>query len=218
VTATLPPRYEVRECRLYRFWVVHPVTGEVVLGYVGETGRQPFERLLEHLGTQPWFDTVVRWEVDPQVYMGKAAVLQAEAAAILAERPLYNVVGNEPNKKRIIPPDAIRQRRERDARAGAQRWVHPDDRSGVEPRRTVRKPSAAERVSRKRTVLVWFGAWAQLAAISAGYLAQTGLTSSALLAASAGIATAMCTWARFRTPDRWTTWRRRLRRAQRWLR
>lgn len=130
MTATYPPRAELRECRLYRFYVTHPLTGRVVLGYVGETGRQPFERLLEHLATQPWFDTVVRWEVDPQVYYGKKAVLAAERSTIGAERPLYNVAGNERNRDRVPPPVAIRQRRARDAARGVQRWVHPDDRGG----------------------------------------------------------------------------------------
>jgi len=161
MTATLPPRYGLRECRLYRFYVTHPLTGETVLGYVGETGRQPFERLLEHLATKPWFDTVVRWEIDPQVFWGKDAVLAAETAAIRAERPFYNVKGNESNWDRIIPPDAIRQRRARDAQRGAERWVHPDDRPGAAPR-PPRQPVVVRRPWRpwQKQLLGWGVAWA----------------------------------------------------------
>lgn len=119
---------DLRDCHLYRFWVRHPLTGKRVLGYIGETVRMPFERLMEHVMSQPWADTILAWEVDEVIYPGKPAVLIAEAAAIRAEKPLYNVRGNEDNKKRITPPDAIRQRRDRDAQARKTRWVHPDDR------------------------------------------------------------------------------------------
>jgi hypothetical protein len=129
VTATIPQYVDLRDCRLYRFWVIHPLTGETVLGYVGETVRQPFERLMEHVQDQPWIDTVVRWEIDDRVFTGKQAVLQAESAAIRAERPLYNVRGNESNPLRIPPPEAIRQRRARDLERRRPRWVHPADRA-----------------------------------------------------------------------------------------
>jgi hypothetical protein len=158
VTATYPPRTGLRPCRLYRFYVTHPLTGEIVLGYVGETGRQPFERLLEHLATQPWFDTVVRWEVDPQIFYGKDAVLRAEAAAIRAERPLYNVAGNERNRHRIIPPDAIRQRRARDAQQGAARWVHPADRDAA--RSSVRSVPRRPLRRWQKYAIGWASAWA----------------------------------------------------------
>lgn len=164
MTETLPSYTDLRDCRVYRFWVTHPVSGEVVLGYVGETVRQPFERLLEHLATQPWFDTVVRWEIDDRVFTGKAQVLRAEEAAIRAERPLYNVIKNERNRLRIPPPEAIRQRRARDARRGRERWVHPDDRAGSVPV-AVRPKAAPKRGARRRwskqrrRLVVWSTAW-----------------------------------------------------------
>jgi hypothetical protein len=201
VTATYPPRTSLRPCRLYRFYVEHPLTGEIVLGYVGETGRQAWERLLEHLATQPWFDTVVRWEVDPQVFYGKTAVLEAETAAIRVERPLYNVVGNERNEKRIIPPTAIRQRRERDARNNEARWVHPNDRgTDPRPRVPVRQKRSEPKLWQKRltgwactwpttTLVVWLleihwhlGGWKQTLLAAALFL--PGFVSLTLLVLS----------------------------------
>ncbi len=155
MTAAMP---DLRTCRLYRFYVEHPLTGEEVLGYVGETIREPFERLMEHVQSQPWIDTVTRWEKDPRVFGSKVEVLAAEAAAIRDERPLYNVRGNEQNPDRIIPPDAIRQRRARDAQQGADRWVHPADRS------TTFMPERPVKVARKWTppqvkLCLWSSSW-----------------------------------------------------------
>jgi hypothetical protein len=133
VTATYPSRSGLRECRLYRFWVLHPLTGEEVLGYIGETGRQPFERLLEHLATQPWFDTVVRWEVDGAVFYGKAAVEAAEAEAIRAELPLYNYEHNLDNPLRIEVWRAKEQRRNRDRQQGRALWAPKDTRTKAAP-------------------------------------------------------------------------------------
>jgi len=168
MTATLPPRASTRDCRLYRFYVEHPVTGVEVLGYVGETIRQPFTRLMEHVESQPWMDTVTRWERDPRVFAGKTAVLEAEAAAIRAEKPLYNVRENLDNPRRIPPPEAIRQRRQRDARAGAARWVHPDDRPGSRPPAKPRARRVAHRnghVDPRLMVGCWAGAWTLIAAM-----------------------------------------------------
>jgi hypothetical protein len=138
MTATLPPHADVRDCRLYRFRVYHPDDmglpvdeRRIVIGYIGETLRQPAARLIEHLFDQPWADTIVGWDIDPRVFFGKPAVLEAERQAIRSEKPLYNVRENEANAGRIPPPQAIRQRRARDAaKANAPRWVHPDDWDG----------------------------------------------------------------------------------------
>lgn len=113
MTATAQQYTDRRECALYRFWVRHPVTGKVVLGYIGETGRLPFVRLMEHVLAQPWADTIVRWEVDPTTYWGKPAVEAAEKTAIEQERPLYNVEHNMGNPDRIKPWEAVAQRQAR---------------------------------------------------------------------------------------------------------
>jgi hypothetical protein len=137
VTATIPAHAEVRDCRLYRFRVYHPddmrlppEQRRIVLGYVGETVRMPIARLIEHLYDQPWADTIVGWDVDPRIFAGKTAVLEAERRAIEQEQPLYNVEHNRGNPHRISPPVAIRQRRARDAANVSPNWVHPDDRGG----------------------------------------------------------------------------------------
>jgi hypothetical protein len=122
---------DVRDCHLYRFWVRHPLTGERVLGYIGETARLPFERLMEHVMSQPWADTILAWEVDDRVYPGKQAVLEAEAAAIRSERPLYNYRENLDNPHRVEIWRAKEQRRVRDAARGRPRWVQAEDREST---------------------------------------------------------------------------------------
>ncbi|MDT5030976.1 MAG: hypothetical protein QOC94_1147 [Actinoplanes sp.] len=91
----------LRDCHLYRFWVRYPLTGERVLGHVGETVRLPFERLLEHIYSQPWADTILAWEVDDVGYPGKEAVLEAERLAVERELPLYNYEPNLSNPHRV---------------------------------------------------------------------------------------------------------------------
>lgn len=114
------PRDDRRDCALYRVMVVHPVTGKVVLGYIGETGRMPFTRFMEHLYDQPWGDTIVGHpHVDPRVFAGKAQVLAAEQAAVIAEKPLYNIKYQKGAPHQIPQWTAREQRAERDRRRGA---------------------------------------------------------------------------------------------------
>lgn len=223
MTSTLPPRAQLQDCRLYRFWVTHPLTGEVVLGYIGETVRQPFERLLEHLATQPWFDTVVRWEVDEQVFAGKPAVLAAEAAAIRAERPLYNVKENMGNPVRVKPWEAVAQRRRRDDEAGRPRWVQPAD-TGP---RTSTKPAPARpstvRASRRGPSSRWQVAagcavtgWALMAWMlwtRAGHATWGTQEGRAWFSAVAPLV--MLGWGAWFGPR---VWRRMCRRVRRWFR
>jgi hypothetical protein len=140
VTAVASQATDLRDCRLYRFWVRHPRTGRRVLGYIGETVRLPFERLMEHVEDQPWADTVVAWEVDDRVFAGKDAVLAAEAAAIRAERPLYNFEENQQNRLRVPIPRAVEQRHARDDAAGRPRWIPPKQRK---PDVAVSRPESA---------------------------------------------------------------------------
>lgn len=131
MTATLPTRgpstpvggpfADSRDCALYRFWVRHPVTGLRALGYIGETARAPFVRLMEHIQEKPWADTIIGWEVDDRTFTGKEAVLAAERAAIHAEKPLYNIEENLGNRGRIPPWTAKEQRAARDADRRASR-------------------------------------------------------------------------------------------------
>jgi hypothetical protein len=171
------PRYaaaqvaDLRDCRLYRFYVTHPVTGVVVLGYVGETVRVPLRRLMEHIESQPWSDTVVRWEVDPEVFVGKSAVLKAERATVEVELPLYNYEWNQGNPHRVPIPEARRQREARDSARGVQSpsWDRPlvaSARSGVAARKPSARPSVRETGTPPGGWLVGsVGAWPVLAIV-----------------------------------------------------
>jgi hypothetical protein len=162
------PRDDRRDCALYRIMVVHPVTGKVVLGYIGETGRMPFTRFMEHLYDQPWGDTIVGHpHVDPRVFASKAEVLAAEEAAVLAEKPLYNIDYQKGAPHQIPQWTAREQRAERDRQRGT---VTPDwaaKGTGALPRTaasSARRPRLSPRWRRRRD-------WA--IGLSAGWLAGT---------------------------------------------
>ena len=222
MTATVPPATDLRDCHLYRFWVRHPLTRVRVLGYVGETVRLPFERLMEHIYSQPWADTIIAWEVDDVVYPGKRAVLEAETFAIQTEMPLYNVRGNESNPARIPPPLAIRQRRARDAAKNGPRWVHPDDRGVDRPSRNV-VPVRTTGVSQWWTpvtikVCLWSTVWVLLISVIWGEFARHTSwpwTTNALCACLTSAA--LLGWGLWRRPDTWRLWRRRFRKLRRAL-
>lgn len=167
---TMPPPATTgqRDCALYRFWVRHPETGQRVLGYIGETARMPFVRLMEHIQSQPWADTIVGWEVAPAVYPSKQAVWVAEQAAIRAERPLYNIEHNMGNPDRIPPWVAVAQRQARQPG-----WVPPPKGVRVSPQvprqrnhraAPVRPSAASSRLGRlwgtyRTPVTVWASLW-----------------------------------------------------------
>ncbi len=184
-----------RDCALYRFWVRHPATGRVVLGYVGETVRMPFVRLMEHIYDQPWADTIVRWEVDSTTYSGKAAVLAAEKAAIERERPLYNVEWNMGNPLRVKPWEAVAQRQAREPG-----WQPPVKKTRVPRQRRTATAASAPTAAAGRVwewtperirVAAWAAGWL-LVAVVVGWQAASGPVATAGdgLAYGAGTATA----------------------------
>lgn len=151
------PRTDRRDCALYRIMVIHPVGGRVVLGYIGETARMPFTRFMEHLYDQAWGDTIVGHpHVDPHMFAGKAQVCAAEEAAVLAEKPLYNIEYQKGAPHQIPQWTAREQRAERDRQRGT---VTPDwpAKSGV-------RAAATAAPDRWREVLGspwtwWLSAW-----------------------------------------------------------
>jgi hypothetical protein len=120
----------VRVYRLYRFY-----RADGVLLYIGQTGRLPLARLIEHLYEQQWAHEIARWEVDPQVWHAEAEVLAAEEVAIKAEKPLRNWTHNEGPHRQWQPKVA--------------EYRHPGRRPTVEPRMD---PKA-------KRGLAWMSAW-----------------------------------------------------------
>ncbi|GGM53071.1 hypothetical protein GCM10007977_063410 [Dactylosporangium sucinum] len=92
-----PPTAKV--WRLYRFYDT-----DSALLYIGQTGREPLARLIEHLHEQGWAGEIARWEVDPRVWHSEDEMLAAEEAAIRAERPRHNWQHNEGNPHRVYVP------------------------------------------------------------------------------------------------------------------
>lgn len=182
-----------RDCALYRFWVRHPATGRRVLGYIGETARMPFQRLMEHVYDKPWADTIIGWEVDGTTYAGKAAVVAAEEAAIRAEKPLYNHEFNLDNPNRVEKWRAVKQRQAREPG-----WQPP---APVRvPRQRSRRSSTGDGPAPGRVVwprarivaAVWAGVWL-LTACVVGWKAASGPVATWVdgLAYGAGFASVM---------------------------
>jgi hypothetical protein len=227
---TLPPHADVRDCRLYRFRVYHPddmmlPPGQrrVVIGYIGETAREPLARLLEHVYDQPWADTIVGWDLDPRVFAGKAAVLEAERFAIEVEMPLYNYEHNLANPRRVEIWRAKEQREFRDAaRPVAQAWVAPDVRGGstrVQRRTAVpRKPRRSWSRGQKHALrwsVTWVvstvAGWVWLVADHAGGWKQTGSCAALVSAALVGW---LARWVWLGRPWNGRAWRRAARRRR----
>ncbi len=193
-----------RGCRVYVFVVWNPHDGYATktVGYVGETGRLPFERLLEHVYSQPWADTIVSWYVLDEVYPDKRAVLAAEDATIKKLLPLYNYEGNLDNPRRIPIPEAKRQRAARDLAKGAvPRAALTDTTRPLRETAKARRPRPVRRSRRyprpARRLGVAGASWALLALLAwvgawrAGLPLWLGLRASALLAAALVLA---CWW------------------------
>jgi hypothetical protein len=152
------PRDDRRECALYRIRVLDPRTNykTVTLGYIGETGRMPFTRFMEHLYDQPWGDTIVGHpEVDPRVFSGKAEVLAAEEEAVKAERPLYNIEWQKGAPHQIPQWTAREQREARDRAKGlrspdwAVKGTAPQPRQTPATRPTPPRPARTSRLTPK---------------------------------------------------------------------
>jgi len=78
---------------LYRAWDV-----DDGLLYIGQTSNLK-KRQAEHRRSSEWFARAVRWTTEE--YPDREAALVAEAAAIAAERPEFNIGGQPPR-----PPTA----------------------------------------------------------------------------------------------------------------
>lgn len=231
MTETMPRRADLRDCRRYRFYGWDPRTdySTKTLIYIGETGRWPFERLMEHVADQPWADTITLWEVDDAIYPGKVAVVEAERQAIEDELPLYNYEFNLGNPHRVEIWRAKEQRWARDDAASRPRWRPPVRQarerasgSSTAPRPApVRRSPVRKPVRRwkpwQRRALGWFTTWAGLVvacwiaalAYHLGGWQQTGSVSAAVWAVLFGWIMCGCPWPAG-SSRRARRWRRRL--------
>jgi hypothetical protein len=121
-------RRPVGEWRIYRWWGYLPpesglwrrflawlLGGWQQLLYLGQTGRQPIVRALEHAIDKSWCADALTLEIDPRVWRSEADVLAYEGAAIRRERPVHNVAhnGNNPGAVRVrrhLPAHVVRAR------------------------------------------------------------------------------------------------------------
>jgi hypothetical protein len=185
-----------RPCSLYRIYVLDPRTNykTITLGYIGETGRMPFTRFIEHLYEQPFGDTIVGHpEVDPRSFADKATVVAAEEAAVKAERPLYNDEFNRGNPDRITIPEAIRQRQQREAARGNPNWRpgQKTQRGAAAPARTVSPSRLGRWWQRRRWWVAGLAvAWLVLFVGGIGIVRRILEDGGQVSAGAAGVATA----------------------------
>lgn len=196
MTATLPSETS-RECHLYRWMVWDRDTGYTTtrLGYIGESEREFFARMAEHVKDKPWSDIYAGHEIDPRVFPDKASVRAAELAAIRAERPLFNERGNEGNPDRIDYEEQVRQRHERDRANGRPLWQPGSAASRRRIPSASRRPPAPARQVRTwrpprwvRRSWPWAALWLALAVL-VGWRLPAGLGAVGLLWVSSGAAT-----------------------------
>lgn len=78
-------------------------TGDGSLLYIGIAGN-PGRRFDQHAGTKPWWGRVAT--IDLEHHPSRAAAIEAERAAIAAERPLFNIQHgdvDEPHTAALCP-------------------------------------------------------------------------------------------------------------------
>lgn len=240
----MPQEADLRECRLYRFYGWDPGTNYTTktLIYIGETWREPFDRLMEHVARQPWADTIAGWEVDDRIYYGKEAVTAAERAAVEAEQPLYNDEFNRGNPARIELEEAKAQRWARDDAKGVPPWrpgssrtmyrrgweVPAPDNAPTRPYGSVQAPARTAPVRQRRPewkpwqkrLTGWGCTW--LALTITGWVAALhwhlggwGWKQTGL--GSAVTVTALMAWVACGAPIPVGMWERRARKVRRWL-
>jgi hypothetical protein len=152
VTATTATK--VRRGIVYGYHVYHPETGQVVIGYVGQT-RWPDLRDEQHREKQPWADTIVGdiFVIDEGDW-DEGELDARELAYINAYQPLYNIVGNRRNPHRIKPWVAKRQRHARDRAAGRPLWQPPHP-VNVSRRRPLRPSRRTEPLALPQVRVGW---------------------------------------------------------------
>jgi hypothetical protein len=100
---------------VYGINVVHPSTGRVMLGYVGQTRQTLEARETQHREVQPWADTIVGRAYVIEVGWWTDVELDArEVWHIHRWLPLYNIEHNMANPWRIPPWTAVEQRQARE--------------------------------------------------------------------------------------------------------
>lgn len=203
---------------VYGFWVVHPLTGQRVLGYVGQTRQALRAREAQHRAEQPWADTIV----GPAVVIAEGAWTNGELDAhevrqIQALRPLYNIDHNRTNPNRILPWDAVAQRQAREPgwQPPTKNTVRIPRQRGPIPSSRVRHRSALARWwARHRRQVIKHGVLWLAMYIAASWLASHVLSERHTVIAGAVVATVLYAaitkrwWRRATSPTR-TRGRRR---------
>jgi hypothetical protein len=182
-----PP--DERECRLYRFVGRDPWNrgiGDVLL-YLGESAREPFVRMLEHIYEQEFAPLIRGWYVDKRAFASKAEVLIAEEHAIRTEQPIYNYEHNLDNPWRIDTRGQRRRAPKVYRASPAARW-RPTRPAAPRRRRSwrwLRSPAAF--VVSVWLVLAGAGWWVtdHYLRLAAGADAVTGAAAAGMLLAGA---------------------------------
>jgi hypothetical protein len=106
---------------------LHPASGAVEVGYVGQTRRTLAEREAEHRGDKPWGDLIVGsfrivWEGEPT----DEELDEIERQFIRRLLPRYNVAGQIGMRHAVPKWEQVDARHRRDDELGRPRWVPID--------------------------------------------------------------------------------------------
>lgn len=197
--------------------------------YVGKTRQRGRARENQHRDDQRWSDLIVGsshvlWEG----MCTEEELDQVEQRLIRELAPRMNWQHNEHNLEQIPKWVQLEQRHQRDARAGRDPWQPPEERirsslldwTTQAPRRAWRFRLPSRLTTLPQRIGVWCTGWVLLTAFDLAafnYYRAPWTWTQQLLGAAIGSAV-LLTWSLLRPLDSVKLWKRRLRKAYRWLR
>ena len=106
-----PPWYVHKRAYVYVISVTHQDLGTYEpFGYIGQTVRDPYVRLAEHVEDKEWAGWIVGVNVLWTGTCTQAQLDEIERRAIVTYKPLYNIEHNMTNPRRIKPWEVKRRR------------------------------------------------------------------------------------------------------------
>jgi hypothetical protein len=203
--------------------------------YVGQTRQKGRARESQHRDDKPYEDLIVgSAHVLEQGMWTDEELDEREVYWIRRQRPRMNYEHNLDNPDRIEIWRQKEQRWVRDDAAGRPRWVPLDQRRAsslleqptmirygstqIMPERRLSAPRTWS--PRRRATCIWSSAWLLLAIDTLAAFPHYGLSATWPMRTLCAclVPAAMLAWGRWRKPDTFKLWRRRVKTFRQWMR